>query len=180
MASPAANPGGQIPVQQEQEKHFGPPVLGKKLFKAKAKALNNSSFRTLPKNIGISTDKKVRDEIEKYISIALNGEYTYVWDADASKIWVLYDVLDDYQKERLNENIHSESSEDWKVELTTIGGPEGHKVYFMDYLSDDSGVVYKEVYVNDIQYKALLSAKEEIEPSAKLFNEIVVLNSPMW
>lgn len=180
MALPAANPGGQISAQQEQEKHFGPPVLGKKLFKAKAKSIGSNQYRTLPKNIDISTDKKVRDEIEKYISIALNGEYTYGWDADASKIWVLYDVLDDYQKEHLDENIHSKSSENWKVELTTIGGPEGHKVYFMDYLSGYSGVVYKEVYVNDIQYKALLSAKEEIQPSAKLFNEIVVLNSPMW
>lgn len=178
MALPAANPGGQIPVQQEQEKHFGPPVLGKKLFKAKAKSIGSNQYRTLPKNIDISTDKKVRDEIEKYISIALNGEYTYGWDADASKIWVLYDVLDDYQKERLDKNIHSESSEDWKVELTTIGGPEGHKVYFMDYQNNGSDI--KEVYVNDIQYQALLRKYEQLVSIPKLYYTFASNSQVMW
>ena len=177
MASSAANPGGQIPVQREQEKHFGPPVLGKKLFKAKAKAFNNSSFRTLPKNVEISTDKKVRDEIEKYISIALNGEYTYGYGAEADSIWVIYDTLNDYEKERFDRSINSER-DNWKVELTTIGGPEGHKVYFIDYQSNGSNV--KEVYVNDTQYQALLRKYEQIVLTPKLYYTFASNNQVMW
>ena len=177
MSSTIVNPGGQIPVQREQEKHFGPPVLGKKLFKAKAKAFNNSSFRTLPKNVEISTDKKVRDEIEKYISIALSGEYTYGYMADADSIWFLYDTLSDYEKEKVDENIHSER-DDWKVELTTIGGPEGHKVYFIDYQSNGSDV--KEVYVNDTQYQALLRKYEQIVPTPKLYYTCVSTLYNAW
>ena len=176
MPSPAANPS-QNSAQIEQEKHFGPPVLGKKLFKAKAKAFNNSSFRTLPKNIDISTDKKVRDEIEKYINAALNEEYVYGYNSDADSSWFLYDTLSDYQKEDFDENIHSER-DDWKVELTTIGGPEGHKVYFIEYQSNGSDV--KEVYVNDIQYQALLRKYEQIVPTPKLYHTCVSTKEIRW
>ena len=176
MPSPAANPS-QNSAQIEQENHFGPPVLGKKLFKAKAKAFNNSSFRTLPKNIDISTDKKVRDEIEKYINAALNEEYVYGYNSDADSSWFLYDTLSDYQKEDFDENIHSER-DDWKVELTTIGGPEGHKVYFIEYQSNGSDV--KEVYVNDIQYQALLRKYEQIVPTPKLYHTCVSTKEIRW
>lgn len=177
MASPSANPGRQIPVQQEQEKHFGPPVLGKKLFKAKAKGLNSDRFMTLPKGVTYFTDNKEKEKVDTFVSTALNEEYTYGYYADASKIWVLYDVLDDYHKEDFDDDIHSER-DDWKIEITTIGGPEGHKVYFIDYQNNGSDI--KEVYVNDIQYQALLRKYEQLVSIPKLYYTFASNSQVMW
>lgn len=168
MASPAANPGGQIPAQREQEKHFGPPVLGKKLFKAKAKGLNADRFMTLPKGVTYFTDNKEREKTDSLVKTILNAPKDF-WEYEGA---ILYDTLIDEAKERVDENLEYAKEDGTSVE--TLGDPSGHKIILR---GADKIIV---LYTNDIQYQAVLSAKEANIPSVKLFYELPIQRSPMW
>ena len=164
MSSTVVNPGGQIPVQREQEKHFGPPVLGKKLFKAKAKGLNADRFMTLPKGATY-----FREKADTLVKTVLNAPKEF-WRYGGITI---YDTLNDEGKERIDGNL--ERAKKNGVSIETLGDSSGHKIIIR--AGEDKIIV---LYADDIQYQAILSAKEANYPSANLINEIVVLRGPAW
>lgn len=150
-----------------------------KLIKAKSrKRAGGTPYITIPRNkansISASADNK--EEIDNIILKALNEDYEVLPGStsfmEINEVF-LYEQFSDFDKEDFEYTI-SYFKENGT--FSSIGGPEGHKVYIFDA----NASTLTEVYTDEFQYMALENKMEEQRPSPKLYHSVANTVSIMW
>lgn len=152
-----------------------------KLIKAKSrKRAGGTPYITIPRNkansISASTDDKTEEEINNIILEALNEDYEVLSGStsfmEINEVF-LYEQFSDFDKEDFEYTINYFKE---NGAFSSIGGPEGHKIYIFD--ADASTLT--EVYTDEFQYMALENKMEEQHPSPKLYHSVANTVSIMW